>query len=340
MRKRPTLKEIARLSRVDPTTVSKILNGREDCYASQATWSRVKACARKLNYVPNVFGKILKGDRTRTIALLTQYSQEEETLLTALEMERLVHAHEYRTFFCQLSHRAADVLSLIEDLIARQVDGFILLKEHTPAVMERVRQLVEDNYPLVAVDTPITFPVDRVDGDRFASAQIAIQHLINCGRRKIVFICSDIHNGSVAPRYDGYRRTLEKNKIRFRKNFLLAACSSYQHAVDAVTNIIRKGAVPDGVFGYNNETAIGAMYALRKAKIRIPEEVAVVAFGEMAVSAFLSDTPLSTVSFAWQKLAREAVKLLFERLDNPGPAKKYTRKVIKPILTQRKSTKQ
>ncbi|MBN1669789.1 MAG: LacI family DNA-binding transcriptional regulator [Kiritimatiellae bacterium] len=338
MRKRATLKDVAKRSGVDPTTASKILNRRPDCYASAATKEKVLESARALDYIPNVYGKLLKGGKTRTIALLTRYAREEDTLATALQMVRLVHEKGYRTLFHQLPFHVPDVLALIDDLIARQVEGFIFLKGHEPAVDERVGRLVEEGYPVLAVDGYFDFPVDRVMGDRFEAGRLVTEHLLACGARRIVMICSDPSNRSVEPRVAGYRQALEARGLAFDERLLVGDAHSYRQAADAMRRRLADGEAPDGVFGYNNETAIGAMCALSEAGLRVPGDVVVAAFDDMQVAGYLPGCSLTTVYFPWQTMAREAVKMLFAGLAREGKPGRFRKKTISPVLTARQST--
>jgi LacI family transcriptional regulator len=165
--------------------------------------------------------------------------------------------------------------------------------------------------------------------------RLATAHLIERGRKAIAHILGPpiVH---AKRRADGYRAALKAHRVRSRAEWIVRGGFMEADGHRAMKKLLAAKPAVDAVFAANDPAAIGAMKAIWEAGLRVPEDVAIVGAGDIALGDLLK-VPLSTVSWSRDQLGKEAARLLLDRI-GPSPSGKFHAVVIPPHLIVRRSS--
>ncbi len=294
--KRTTSRDVAKLARVSRTTVSFILNNVPGVSISEATRKRVLDAAKKLNYSPNVAGKKLVSGKSYTIGLVL--CQSPEQIYTDAFLPQVILGVEQAAmeqgFHVLLKPVDPNDTGGYARLIAENhVDGIFLSgpRQEDKALMTLHRQHVPIMLMGQLPDTDIPF----VDIDTTAGAELAVDHLIERGHRRIGMITNaPLDYTSAQQRRDGYLRALKKAKLAVEKALIKEGNYTPASGFEAMKTLLQMEPLPTAVFVASDVVALGAMLAIKEAGLRIPKDIAVVGFDDIPLAEYY-DPPLTTI---------------------------------------------
>src|SRR6478752_456094 len=286
-----TMKRIASELGVSITTVSKVLNNRQDI--GHATRARVLAKVAELGYQPNAVARSLTLRRTHTLGVVIPDLMHSFFVEIVAGLETIASARGYGLLLCSSNEDPAKERAEIDMLRQRQVDGIVLASVNASGNTDLLQRLDSLGIGLVMIDRD-DHPVvkcDRVVTDDVQVGQLATTHLIEQGRKAIAHILGPwiVRGGFMEA--DGYR---------------------------AMKKLLAMKPRVDAVFAANDPSAIGAMKAIWDAGLRIPEDIAIVGAGDIALGDLLR-VPLTTVSWSREEQGKQAAKLLMDRI-GPEPS--------------------
>ncbi len=308
--RRPSSRDVAALAGVSTTTVSFVLNDRVEARISPATRKRVLEAAATLGYRPHAAARGLAGGRSHTVGLILRQSPEqiaEDALLA--ETLRGISA----------AARAAGFRVLVEpfhngaygDLIrSHRADGLIISGPHTNDA--ELVALVEQNTPIVIQGSLNGVPVPCVDIDNQSSAQMAVEHLIELGHRRIACVTHAATTYTAArQRIEGYQLALEAAGLE-PDGPIAEADFNAASGRSAMARLLEADGLT-AVFVASDVVALGAMAAIRETGRRIPDDISVVGFDDVPVAAYF-DPPLTTVRLPAYELGRAVGTALLDRI--------------------------
>ena len=309
----PTIADVARHAEVSIATVSRVLNGTTPVHAEKA--DRVRLAMEKLQFVPRHAAQVLASKRTDTIGLvLSEISGAFfPPLLKGIE------AAAYEAGYDLLIHATQKEGPTRRPLGEHNTDGLLIFTDSLDH--RELHRLHTMNFPMVLLhQTPpdsLNIPVIAVENKD--GAVTLINHLIEIhGRRKIVFLKGPEGHEDSVWRERGYREALEAHEIAFQPELLAVGLFDEDTAFATMQKMLSDGIEFDAVFAGDDDSAIGAMRALKLAGLRVPQDVAVVGFDDVPVALYLSPA-LTTVRAPIESIGREAVGQLV-RLMNGRPA--------------------
>jgi DNA-binding LacI/PurR family transcriptional regulator len=330
-----TIYDIAQRAHVSIATVSKVLSGRP--YVSAKTRARVMDVVAELNYVPNAAARTLAGERTGVVGVVITYDPHDlfadPNLLQILYgIDTQVTQQDY-ALLLSTARSAEDRSSAFRRLLgARRVDGVLVDTGHDD---EGVDLLVEEGYPCVVIGyTSLALPC--VHPDDYTGARLLTEHLLSLGHRHIGIIDGPSPSSlAMQARLRGHQDLLAERDIPATPNYKVygnfRAASGYAGA-EALMN---QDAPPTAIFAFNDRMAFGAIQWLREHGYRVPEDVSVAGFDDIA-SAGQFDPPLTTVRQTPQLTGQRAASILFELLAQQPIEQK---EVVLPVqLIERRST--
>ena len=284
------------MARVSRTTVSFILNNVPGVSISLATRKRVLDAAKKLNYSPNVAGKKLVSGKSNTIGLVLCQSPEQiftDAFLpqVILGVEQAAMQQGFHVLLKPVDpHDTGGYARLITE---NHVDGILLSgpRQDDTALMylhqQRVPILLMGQLP----DTDIPF----VDINATAGAELAVNHLIECGHQRIGMITNaPLDYTSAQQRCDGYVKALKKAKLPTDETLIKEGNYTPASGFEAMKTLLQLSHRVTAVFIASDVVAIGAMLAIKEAGLRIPKDIALVGFDDIPLAEFY-DPPLTTV---------------------------------------------
>ena len=308
-----SLKELAERLNLSPATVSLVINGsRVADSIPQETKDRIFAAARKYKYRPNFFARSLRAQRSFTIGVIVPEVSDgySASVMSGVEDHLLQEGY----FYFVVSHRhRADLIDEYPRLfLERSVDG------------------------LIAVDTPWTLPLsipvvtvsghNQVKGvtnivlDHVRAAELALKHLAQLGHRKIAFIKGQEFSSDTAIRWANIERAARELGLAISKALITQLegdSPSPEVGYQATRKLLAAGKPFTALFAFNDISAMGAIRALREAKLRVPQDVSVVGFDDIQSAAY-QNPALTTVRQPLREMGRIAAETLLRRIRRSG----------------------
>lgn len=308
-----TIKDIARELGVSPSTVSRALKDHPDI--SPETKREVKDLAEKLNYQPNAIALSLKHSRSFTLGVIIPETVHYFFSSVISGIEDVAYNAGFNMMICQSNELYDREKSNANMLYSNRVDGLLVSISKETIDFNHLLFFQQNNIPVVFFDrTTDDFPCDQVIIDDYTAAFNIVEYMIKRGHKNIIHLAAPQHLQIGFKRRKGYQDALLKHGLPFsEKNIVLA--DKFDMSTQAVEKIIQQENIPDGIFAVNDLTALGAIKALKRNNIRIPDDVGVAGFGN-GQNAILTDPPLTTIDQNGYKMGIKAAELLLKRISS------------------------
>lgn len=301
------MSDVARHASVSQATVSRVLNGDES--VGLVYRRRVIRAIEELGYRPNRLAQSLRRQRTAAIGVVVSDIENPHFSEMVRAVEDQAYRQGYRVLVCNTDESAEKQASYLEELMEERVVG-VIMSPSDPAGAE-ISQLLDAEIPVVAFDRAVNDPrADTVIADNLAGARLAVELLADHGHERITFVSGLRRVESGAERLDGYELSM---KSRGFTPHVAQGDFRVDAAHQAVTEALSSPERPSALIVGNNLMTIGALGAIREAGLRIPQDVAIVAFDD-PLWATLINPPLTTLAQPVRRMAAEAVELLLERV--------------------------
>ena len=311
-----TLKDVAARAGVSVATASKALNGRAQ--VASHTRTRVLQAAEELSFQPNILARGLISGSTRTVGLLTDELGGRFAIPILLGVENALGNEETSVLLCDARGDAIRRRHYIRTLIARRVDGFIILgydNDLHPSVTHEIP------VPVVYVYCESDDPADlSVLADDDSGARLAAEHLISLGRQRIAHITGPQTFRAARERFASLARVLEAAGLSLAGGGPHFGEWSQRWGRQATKMVMTANPDVDAIFCGNDQIATGAATALHDLGRRIPEDVSIVGYDNWHDFAEDCRPSLTTVDLDLQQLGATAVKHLFAGLDRKPAA--------------------
>lgn len=338
MKRKVTLKQIARELDVSISTVSKSL--KDSSEISEDTRQKVQAFAKLYNYKPNNIALSLKNKKTKTIGVIIPEIVHHFFATVISGVEQVANEHGYNVMVC-LSDESFDKEVINMEMLANgSIDGFILsLSKETQSKRDyhHITEVINQGMPVVMFDR-VTNDIlcDKVIIDDNNAAFQAVQSLIEKGLKNIALITTVDYVSVGKLRTDGYVKALKTNDIKVNEKLILKI-EDIDHCEEEIENLIKTQQI-DAVFAVNELFAVTAIKSALKFGKKVPEDIAVVGFTDGIISKYSSPS-ITTVSQNGIKMGRKAAEMLIERLENEDwNDDHYKTEVIETHLVEREST--
>lgn len=331
-KKKITIKDIARLAGVHPSSVSRVINGNKG--VGKETERRIKELIELVGYYPDARAQSLSKRRAGAIAVVTP------------------RANKYffsMPFYPILTHGVADVVqgaeialiletaekdSYVKLFRRNMVDGVIIVG---PTFNDpRIIELLNSGYPFVlAGKYSPHVQVSSVMMDNVGGAKIATEHLIKLGYRDIGYIGGPLSYYPGQERFEGFRQAMLENGVPINEEWVIELESSDPLvARKAVYGLLKQKRRPRALFVYGDMAALSVIRSAKDLGLRVPEDLAVVGFDDIPFARFM-DPPLTTVRQPIYEMGREAATILLELISSNK--QKTTKKILPTKLIIRKS---
>lgn len=338
MKRKVTLKQIARELDVSISTVSKSL--KDSSEISEDTRQKVQAFAKLYNYKPNNIALSLKNKKTKTIGVIIPEIVHHFFATVISGVEQVANEHGYNVMVC-LSDESFDKEVINMEMLANgSIDGFILsLSKETQSKRDyhHISEVINQGMPVVMFDR-VTNDIlcDKVIIDDNNAAFQAVQSLIEKGLKNIALITTVDYVSVGKLRTDGYVKALKTNDIKINEKLILKI-EDIDHCEEEIENLIKTQQI-DAVFAVNELFAVTAIKSALKFGRKVPEDIAVVGFTDGIISKYSSPS-ITTVSQNGIKMGRKSAEMLIERLENEDwNDDHYKTEVIETHLVEREST--
>lgn len=321
------IKDVAKKAGVSISTVSNVLN--KSRYVSPELVQRVEAAVEELAYEVNPMGRGLKNNKTGTIGVITEDMCGVFYPYVLKGINEIALQRGYQLTICDTQGTYGDQTALqrereyFQKFVASRVDGIIFVslvpnekKEEYFAEIKQMAKRYKD-IALVSIERDFTSEgIDSVFFDGFANAKIAVQHLVDCGCRKICHITGPLALQIAQERVVGYRQCMEENGLPVDEARMIAHGDySHQSGYSAMKQLLASTPDLDGVFCGNDQMAIGAIKYLKETGKRIPEDIKLIGYDDVFLASVVEPS-LSTIHIQKMHVGIEAAKMLFDRIDS------------------------
>jgi LacI family transcriptional regulator, repressor for deo operon, udp, cdd, tsx, nupC, and nupG len=326
---RPTIYDVARLAGVSTATVSRALNGIGQI--APATRAAIEAAVEQLGYRPNTVARSLVTKSTQTIALLLPDITNPfyAALVSGIEQHAL--ARGYTMLLCTTEGDAEREEQYLSLLRAKQVDGALVDGLRLPP--ERIARFVGDGFPIVCLDRDIeSNAIPLVQVDNRLGGRLATEHLIRLGHRRIAHVTGARELGISEERLAGYRGALADD---VDEQLVVDGEFTEESGHTAMLGLLERRPDLTAVFAANDLSALGVLSALSTSGRRVPDDVSVVGFDDLRLSAFTSP-PLTTIQQPAIEIGQRATELLIDLTH--GKSTPEVRHLLEPRLVVRGST--
>jgi LacI family transcriptional regulator len=337
MGKKITIKDIARMTGVSHTTVSRALNDKSRI--RNETKEKILSVARKLNYQPNFIARSLVMRRTKTLGLVITTIANPFYNELALGIESTVRGLGYSIILCCTNSDLSSEKHYIDILRSKGVDGIIFTSAHMGD--PNIVTLAEEGFPLVLVNrrtyhSIVKEKVDYIGVDNILGGFLAVEHLIKLGHRKIGIIGGSSESSVGFERLEGGKKAFETYGLEEIKDYFLDGDFLKDSGYQGGKQFLKLADPPTAIFATNDYMALGAYQSLLEEGYRVPEDIALIGFNDIEFTS-MKGIELTTIGQKKFEMGALAVKTLVEKIDG-GEIKPSTKEILlKPELIIRKS---
>jgi LacI family transcriptional regulator len=306
-----TIRDVARGAGVSIATISRVFNS--SARVSDETSRRVRVVAERMGYWPNGAARSLITKRTHALGVLLPelYGDFFSEVIRGIDL-----AARGAGYHLVVSSSHADTKELIAALrtMRGRIDGLVVM---TPEMAESAP--FEDpalRFPVVLVNPGFADRCSSISTDNVAGARAMVRHLAEQGHRSIAFIAGPANNLDARQRLQGYRDALRERGLASASDLELTGAFTESSGHSAARALLERHSLPDAVFCANDCMAVGALSAFREAGVRVPEDVAIAGFDDIAIASYLTPR-LTTVRVDAYRLGERATQLLLEALEDP-----------------------
>jgi LacI family transcriptional regulator len=314
---RATLYDVAKQAGVGTATVSRVINGGHR--VDPKTLQRVQEVIQRLGYQPSQAARSLKGNSTGTIGLIVPTITDPFFATLASAAQGIARRNGYALILLTSDDDVRFEIEELQIFERHRIDGLIIVPPRS-----NIRSVTDyfnkTGIPVVSIDRPMETPdVSSVLCDNYQSSELAVEHLISHGSRRIVCLGDDPHLFTMKERLRGYMAAVEKARLP-------ALWSLHAPSYEATGRILaehlqRKGGM-DAVFTLKSPCTVHVFEVLRRLNLKIPNRVRLLGFDDFPLATSLQP-PISVIKQPVEEMGKAAAVLLFDQLAGRSAATQH-----------------
>lgn len=326
-----TIKDLAKILKVSPSTVSMALN--DNPRVSEKTRKKVKALAKKMQYHPNLIARAMVQKKTNLIGLIITDIQSSFFPQIIQGIEDVISEKNYSAILCSTNNDLEREREYMRLMRQKKVDGIIAEPVESGDNADIWQEMVDREIPIVSIlNTPPVEKITQVKVDNVHGAFIATEHLIKSGHKTIAHLAGPQKYQISRDRLKGFKKALKKHKLKCHDNLILETTFDWETGYNNMRQMLQRKPRPTAVFCAGDIIAIGASYALRQAGYGVPSDIAVIGFDDLFLAS-IAEVPLTTVAQPKYNLGELSARKLLELIDG----KEADSEILEPTMTIRNS---
>jgi LacI family transcriptional regulator len=331
-----TIYDIARELNISPATVSRGL--KDHPAVKKATRKKIQDLARQLGYRSNTFASNLRKKRTDTIGVIVPRLSSYFMSNVIAGMEQVATAEGYNLIISQSSESVRKEMANVTTMFNSRVDGLLVSLSYETENITHFEPFLHKGIPVIFFDRIQEHPACMgIVIDNYKAAYDATKHLLQQGCKRIMHIGGNPISHVYAERLKGYRKALNDHKIVPDHKLILTMNMTEQAGVEAAEHILKMKHRPDAVFSANDACAIYCMLTLKKAGVRIPEDIAFIGFNNDPMSKVVEPN-LTTVNYPGYAMGEAAATQLINHLNGISTMQSTNMIVLRSELIIRASS--
>ena len=343
-----TIRDVAKESGFSSTTVSIVLNNAPLArYIPTTTKKRIERTAKKLGYRPNVFARSLRSKRSHTVGVMVFDMTDPFCTLILRGIENSLYQSSYLPILTDVHNETSRFERYLEMLLGRRIEGMIIVANWLFVDINLLADLEKSSIPTAMIGHELkTDSVSSVIVDNEVGGQLAIEHLYSLGHRNIAFIRGPKTLGDSGPRWEGVRSFAQANGLDLDPLLMVDLpesrdpISGFEDGYKLTEELIRRRRRFTALMAFDDMTAFGAIRALAKADIGVPDDCSVVGFDDVAASAWYTPS-LTTVRQPMEAMGNMAVNIVVQGMNAvlENQTRGAVHRKVAPELVIRESTR-
>jgi DNA-binding LacI/PurR family transcriptional regulator len=337
-----TMRDVARATGFSPATVSIVLNDAPLArYIASGTKKKIEETAKRLGYRPNAMARFLRSKRSQSIGVVLTDVTDPFCTPILRGIENALYPLAYLPIFADAHNQRERFERYLEMLLERHVDGLIVVANWLLVDIHVLADLNKAEVPTVTIGWEI--PGNRVSFamvDNEAGGRMALEHLHQLGHRRIAVILGPKRLIDSAPRWRGIQKFAQSVKLEIDPSLVTRlpdvfdANASFELGYRLTEELLQKKKKFTALLAFDDLTALGAIRALAKAGIGVPEQCSVIGFDDVAIAGLSVPSlttvrqPLETMGSAAVNIVMEAIKAGHENRDWSAVAQKLHAELV------------
>lgn len=342
-----TLRDVARACGVSPATVSIVLNNAPLArYISSDTRTRIERAARRLRYSPNVLARSLRSKRNHTLGVLIFDITDPFCTLILRGIEASLHERSYLPIFTDAHNERPRFERCLEMLLERRIEGLVVVANWLFVDVNLLADLEKHRVPTVIIGRDLqSGRLSSVLVDNEQGAYLALEHLYSLGHRRVVIIKGPKMLSDSNARWHGIRNFAKSKRMDLPAELVvelpnsLDPKSAFDNGQRLTEELLKKNHRFTAILAFDDMTALGALRALERNGVKVPEQCSVIGFDD-SLPAAVAIPPLSTIRQPMEAMGAAAVSVVMEGIRAAVEQQKFAprRQKMPPELVAREST--
>jgi len=326
MKKRLTsLKDLADELEISISTVSRAL--KNNPMISPELTRKIKELAASRNYIPNPLAMGLLRQQTKMIGVIVPDLVTHFYSSIISGIEEVAKENGYFIIIASSNELLEQEIESVNNLLKSRVEGLIVCISQETNTFEHFEKLVQNEIPLVFFDRVTeSLEVPSVTVNGIEAAKHVTCHFYENGCRRIAYISGPEHLNISKHRKEGYLQGVKECGLEFNPDLLVECNLNAKEATIATQKLLNLQQIPDAIFGINDTIAFAAMKEIKKHKLCIPDDIALVGFTDEFHST-VDEPALTSVTHPTLQMGKEAARLFFECIEK---GENFAEKVILP----------
>ena len=342
------MRDVATDSGFSSATVSIVLNNAPLArYIAPATKKRIEEVAKKLGYRPNAMARFLRSKRSHTVGVMVFDMTDPFCTFILRGIENTLYQSSYLPILTDVHNERSRFERYLEMLLARRIEALIVLANWLFLDINLLGDLEKSSIPTAMIGCELkTESISSVIVDNEVGGHMALEHLHSLGHRKIAFIRGPKALTDSAPRWRGIRSCAKECGLELDSRLIMELpesrdpVSSFESGHKLTEELIRQKRSFTALLAFDDLSAFGAIRALNKAGVRVPEQCSVIGFDDIATSALYTPS-LTTVRQPMEAMGASAVGIVVDGINAVLEKREIaaTHRKVAPELVARESTR-
>lgn len=343
-----TIRDVARESGYSASTVSIVLNNAPlSRYIPGDTKSRIETAARRLGYRPNPLARSLRSQRSNIVGVMVFNITDPFCTPILRGIENALYQSNYLSLLADAHNEPLRFERYLEMLLDRRVEALIVVANWLVTDIKLLADLTERQVPTVIAGRAFEVEsVSTVSVDNEGGASMALEHLYHLGHREIAFLRGPRNLASSVQRWKGIRNFAQSSGLRLDSKRIaelpesLDPNSSFEAGYQLTNELLRQGRQFTALVAYDDVTALGALRALKKNGLGVPEDCSMIGFDDVA-QASLSVPSLTTVRQPMEAMGSMSVGIVLDAIKSVSQKEDIVvvRRTIPAEIVVRESTR-
>lgn len=335
-KEKATIHDIARKLNITASTVSRAL--KDHPRISDETKKLVRKAAEKLNYQANHIAAALRNGKSNMVGVVVPTADRSFFASVIRGIEEVANRSGYNVIICQTYDSYEKEVASIESLLKARVDGIMISHGKETENFDHLKKVKDRGIPLIMFDrSHDELGVSHVVIDDFLGAYKAVEHLIQQGCKRIAHFTNNRKISIYKERLRGYREALNTYGIAFDPNLVVESNLQLEDGRNSMAHLLSSKLHVDAVFSASALGAVGAMQVLKEQNVKIPDQVALVAFSNEVYTPFI-DPPLTAVDQHSMRMGNAAAEVFLEEISRKDKVFIPNTTLLRPELIIRASS--